>query len=176
MSNLKEEYFEWLLGIVCRGRFRKNISYRKLLSYLHSIEYRWSLPDDVNRAEDGEEGMRWSFIYENHITTGYELNDPCSVLEMVMGLAYRCEDIMDDAAKGNRTVQWFWQMINNLGLGGMTDDRFDEKEVSFIIERFLNREYEPDGTGGLFVSPGIHTDLRDVDTWTQMLWYLDRIT
>ncbi len=175
MSNLREEYFDWMYSMVCYNRFAKENSYRKLLYFLHSVEYRWKLPDDENRTEDGEEGLRWTFAYENHIDIGDELDGPCSVLEMILGLAYRCEDIMSDPAVGDRTVQWFWRMITNLGLGGMTDNNFDEEEADRIVERFLDRRYTHDGHGGLFVVPHAEEDLRDVSTWTQMLWYLNRI-
>ena len=94
---------------------------------------------------------------------------------MILGLAYRCEDIMSDPAVGDRTVQWFWRMITNLGLGGMTDNNFDEEAADRIVERFLDRRYTHDGHGGLFVVPHAEEDLRDVSTWTQMLWYLNRI-
>jgi hypothetical protein len=175
-NDLREDYFEWIYDTVCRGRFAKENSYRELLTYLHSVEYTWILSDDVNRAEDGEEGLRWRFAYENHIQIRHELDGPCSVLEMILALAYKCEEIMDDAAVGDRTVQWFWKMINNLGLSGMTDRRFDLLYVEDTVQRFLNREYEPDGHGSLFVIRNCRYDLRDVETWTCMLWYLDSIT
>lgn len=176
MTNLRDEYFEWMYHTVCNGRFAKENSYRDLLSYLHSVVYTWLIPDDKNRAEDGEEGLRWRFAYENHVNVRHELDGPCSVLEMILALAYKCEEIMDDAAVGDRTVQWFWRMIANLGLNGMTDRHFDIIKAECIVNQFLNRDYEPDGHGGLFVIRNCKYDLCDVGTWTQMLWYLDNIT
>ena len=41
-------------------------------------------------------------------------------------------------------------MIDNLGLESMYDDNFDKVYADKIIYRFLNREYEPNGDGGLF--------------------------
>lgn len=82
---------------------------------------------------------------------------------------------MDDPDVGDRTGQWFWGMIKNLGLGSMTDARFDEEYVESVIERFLNREYEPDGRGGLFRIRNCTEDLRNVEIWYQMCWYLDTI-
>lgn len=176
MTNLRDEYFEWMYHTVCNGRFAKENSYRDLLSYLHSVVYTWQISDDKNRAEDGEEGLRWRFAYENHVNVCHELDGPCSVLEMILALAYKCEEIMDDAAVGDRTVQWFWRMIANLGLNGMIDRHFDIIKTECIVDRFLNRDYEPNGYGGLFVIRNCKYDLRDVGTWTQMLWYLDNIT
>jgi hypothetical protein len=105
------------------------------------------------------------------------LDGPCSVLEMMIALAIRCEEtIMDDPDIGDRTRQWFWGMIINLGLGGMTDANFDPDFVDDSVLRFLNRDYEPDGRGGLFTIRNCHRDLRDVEIWYQLCWYLDSIT
>lgn len=176
-NSLREDYFKWMYNTVCDGRFADENGYHKLLSYLDRIDYYWILPDDSNRAADGEEDLRWRFLFwnglEEHVN---ELRGPCSVLEMILAMAYRCEEIMDDAVIGDRTGQWFWNMINNLGLGGMTDSRFDINYVEEVIEKFLNRDYEPNGRGSLFVVRNCDVDLRDVNTWTCMLWYLDSIT
>ena len=79
---------------------------------------------------------------------------------------------MDDPLLGDRTGQWFWNMIRSLGLGGMYGNRFDIQEADYIIERFLDREYEPDGRGGLFTITDCEDDLRDVEIWHQLWWYL----
>ena len=52
----------------------------------------------------------------------------------------------------------------------------NEKEVYDIIDRFLDREFDPDGKGSLFWIPNCRFDLRDTEIWIQMLWYLDTIT
>ena len=80
---------------------------------------------------------------------------------------------MDDPSYGSRIRQWFWKMINNLGLSGMTNSRFDYDYVDDVIFKFLNRDYSPDGRGGLFTVKNCEYDLRDVEIWTQMLYYLD---
>jgi hypothetical protein len=96
---------------------------------------------------------------------------------MMTALAVRCEEtIMDDALFGNRTGQWFWGMIHNLGLSPMTDSNFDKEYVDEVITRFLNREYEPNGKGGLFTVRHCNRDMRTVEIWCQLSWYLDSIT
>jgi hypothetical protein len=106
-----------------------------------------------------------------------ELDGPCSVLEMMIALAIRCEEnIMDDPLIGDRTRQWFWSMISSLGLSGMTDTRFDNKSVDRVLETFLDRDYKPNGEGGLFTIKRCEKDLRKVEIWYQLLWYLDTIT
>ena len=80
---------------------------------------------------------------------------------------------MADSELGDRTGQWFWNMIVSLGLGSMMDSRYDEEYVDSVIYRFLNREYERNGKGGLFTIEHCPRDLRGVEIWYQMSWYLN---
>lgn len=173
----EREYFEWMYSLMCGGRYdSEHVSYRKLLSYLHSVEFTYILPRDANRAEDGID-LRgyYAYNYSEYGRADAYISGPCSVLEMMIALAFSCEEIMDNPAVGDRTAQWFWGMVVSLGLGSMTDNRFDEYHVERVIERFLNRDYSPDGRGGLFTIPGCREDLRDVEIWYQTTWYLDTI-
>lgn len=165
------EYFEWLVYIVCDERYSGPITYWKLLRTLFYVEFTYTIPMDKNRAEDGI-GLRYRFYLE---TNEKSIDEPCSLLEMMVALAIRCENIMDDPDVGDRTGQWFWSMINSLGLGTMSDDNYYEAYVDNVIYRFLNREYFPDGKGGLFTIKNCDTDLRDVEIWHQLCWYLDSI-
>lgn len=173
------EYFEWMKNLVGDKRYSRDISYEKLLRYLHDTEFRYSISRDENRACDGVD-LRYRFLYINgipysEIDKGFS-DIPCSVLEMMVALAITCEEsIMDDPRIGDRTGQWFWGMIVNLGLGSMSDSRFDIAYVADTVERFLDREYEPDGKGGLFTIRDCKHDLRTVEIWYQLCWYLDSI-
>lgn len=78
---------------------------------------------------------------------------------------------MDDPDIGNRTGQWFWDMIVSLGLGSMDDSKFDKAYAIDVIRRFLNRDYERDGKGGLFTIEHCRYDMRDIEIWYQANWY-----
>lgn len=172
-SKIEKLYFEWMFDLVCEGRYAETISYKKLLTYLHNVEFTYSMSKDADRAADGVE-LRYRFAYDTgYICAEDYLEGPCSVLEMMIALAIRCEEVMDDTAYGDRTAQWFWKMIINLGLGDMLDSRFDEYHVEAVIDRFLNREFEPDGRGGLFKVRRCDYDLRHVEIWKAMCWMLD---
>ena len=178
-SNLSNRYFEWLCNLVYDHKFSRKLSYKKLLTTLHSIDFVYIIEQDSNRFDDGVD-LRYRFGYENDISKSdietYLNNKPCSVLEMMIALSLRCEEhIMDDEDVGNRTGQWFWNMVVNLGLGCMTDNRFDSDYVIFCIDRLMNREYEPDGEGGLVTVPDCRQDLRTIEIWYQMMWYLSYI-
>jgi hypothetical protein len=165
------EYFIWLTDFVYDGRFTK------LLEYLHCIEFTYYIPMDKNRAADGL-ALRYRFGYERNIPDAERyLTGPCTILEMMVALALRCEEtIMDDPTMGNRTGQWFWNMVVSLELGSMTDDRFDKPYIDDVITRFLEREYRRDGKGGLFTVRRPPGDMRHAEIWDQMSWYLDTIT
>lgn len=176
-SEVREEYFEWLEKLVCGKRYSRTISYRKLLEYLHSVEFTYSFYKDSNRAEDGVD-LRYQFIFEHNIDRSVEeyLDGPCSIFEMLVALAIRCEEWLDDPAYGDRTGQWFWKMIVNLGLGGMEDSTFDKNETARAVKIFLNRKYKADGRGGLFTIRGFDGDMRDLEIWDQMCRWMDTIS
>ena len=175
-DRINDEYFEWIFNLVCGKRYAKEISYRKLLIFLHDTEFVYSIPNDVNRAEDGID-LRYRFaLSQDQADIELYLDGPCTVLEMMVALAIHCEEsIMDDPQIGDRTRQWFWLMVSNLGLGSMTDDVFDKQYAQDTIDIFLDRDYEPDGKGGLFRIRNCDRDLRTVEIWWQLLWYLDTI-
>ena len=175
-DRINDEYFDWLCEVVDSKRFSKHVSYRKLLMHLHNIEFTWFIPYDDNRADDGIMLRRkYALAHHDEELSDY-ISGPCSVLEMMAALAIRCEEsIMDDTLFGNRTGQWFWGMIRNLGLSPMNDSNFDAEFVDNVIARFLNREYEPDGKGGLFTIKNCDHDLRTVEIWRQLSWYLGSI-
>jgi len=144
-----------------------------------TTEFIFSIGLDGNRAEDGI-GLRYRFGYEcrhdDPVITAYLDNRGCSVLEMMIALALRCEEhIMSDPVVGNRTGQWFWNMIVNMGLGGMDDVKFDGLYTDAVVGKFLAREYEQNGKGGLFTVEGCRYDLRGIEIWYQMCWYLNSI-
>ena len=180
MMTLKDEvaneYFEWMYDMVCGNRFADGISYRKLFSKLHSTRFKYSIRRDSNRAQDGVD-LRHRFALLRGYRDIYSLLEgPCSVLEMMLALAIRCEEqIMDNPQKGDRTSQWFFGMITNLGLGAMTDEQYDRGYVSKTIKTFLDRDYEPDGRGGLFRVRHCDCDMRTIEIWYQLCRYLDTI-
>lgn len=174
-----DAYFDWLYKSVCDRRVGY-YSYMYLFKTLHSKEFIVNIPNDINRAIDGSD-LRYRYVTHlkesRNIISDIDLSEPCSILEMLIALSIRCEEtIMDDTQYGDRTGQWFWSMLNNLGVGKMSDDVFDERKVSKVIENFLNGNYSPNGEGGLFYIPNCSIDLSKQEIWLQLCWYLDSIT
>ena len=82
---------------------------------------------------------------------------------------------MTDSEYGDRTGLWFWNMVDSLGLGNMVDRYYDKHLVNDILYDFNNRKYAHNGVGGLFTILNTRRDLRDVEIWYQMAWYLDTL-
>lgn len=176
---LCREYFDWMCQLVRHKQYNRRLSYNKLLNHLHNIDFQYILPMDGNRAEDGID-LRYRFgyekEYEDSIIASYLDSRPCSVLEMLIALAFRCEEhIMDDPDAGNRMGQWFWGMIVNLGLESMSDSQFNAAYVDDVVFRFMERKYKRNGEGGLFTIDRCKYDMRTVEIWYQLNWYLNSI-
>ena len=148
----------------------KRSYYVEVLKGLYDIDFGWVLDRDQNRAKDGEQ-LR--VMFEDETDCPCEKYGPCSVLEMMLALAMRCESqIMYDPDEGDRVHIWFWEMFRNLGLDELGEDDFDELIFSSIIQRLLGREYSKDGRGGLFYIPNCHRDMRKIEIWYQLNFYL----
>lgn len=168
---MNEEYFKWLIKKIGNSIIQRR--YSKLLRYLYKKPFTYSIDLDENRMLDGLE-----LRYEYADTTKQNLDDiffkrTCSVLEMMIALAVQAEvHIMDNPTFGDRTHIWFWEMISSLGLNDQTNSVYNPTYVDDVINRLLDRKYAASGKGGLFTIPNCKHDLRTVDIWYQMNWYM----
>lgn len=173
-DNILNDYFDWLYYTVKKDLGRKKNSYRKLLTMLHSMEFVYWVEYDENRAHDGK-NLRWYYVDDGGDDSILQWNEPCTVLEMLIGLSMKIESIMEDPEHDNAVNHWFWLMLENLDLKDMTDKNFDKGYVTDRINMFLNREYMPNGDGNIIYIENCPKDLRKVEIWYQMCWYLDSI-
>lgn len=180
MSDIEKEYYNWICGLMCGKDHFKLTSFSNLLSMLYDREFIWTIQQDENRAEEGIE-LRCRFVREyeyemSYITRYLGGRRSCSILEMMAALAIRCEEnIMDDPEIGDRTTQWFWSMVDSLGLGAMYNSRFNPDYIDDVLTKFIKRDYSPNGKGGLFTIKKYPRDLRQVEIWYQLCWYLDNL-
>lgn len=176
-DRILNEYFEWMIRLVCDGKYSRGLSWRQLFRLLHETEFIYILEMDGNRADDGID-LRYRFAFDsgyNERTIDEVMSgEPCSILEMMVALAQRCEEhITDDPDSGNRTGKWFFEMIESLGLLDMDDGHFEKVIAADILDRFMRREYRSDGRGGLFTISDSEHDMREAEIWYQMMWYLN---
>jgi len=164
--SLKERYLTWLMGRVAIGE-----DYTMLCRYMLNTDYIFFCSNDDNRATDGLD-LRYEF--ENRYGWIEDLSDECSILEMLVALSIRCDDVMFDPEYGHRTDFWFFEMIKNLELDKFDDDFFDQRAVNSILEDFIYRHYGKNGGRGCAfkVKKPLH-DMRTTELWYQMMWWLN---
>lgn len=172
---IESEYFEWLLDL--SQSLCPSASYQKLFEYLYSREFFSTIGHDTNRIDDGKD-LRLQFTEESSVYNyrdayKYLYNYPCSVLEMMVALAYRCESIIGDYERGDRTAIWFNQMLRSLHIDIMDDSNFDESYVDRVIDTLINHKYRRNGDGGLFTLKNPPKNMQKTEIWYQMCWYLD---
>lgn len=174
------DYDYWILNLADEWlqEIRQENRYFNLVRQLHSIEFKYIINADYNRYCDGID-FRLVFAENSSDYTYRDIylylqDSPCSVLEMMMGLAYRCEnEIMVDSDVGEEPNKWFYAMIENMGLDEFNDNEYDPDDVLDIVNKMMYREYAPDGSGGLFRIKNSSVDIRKAEIWYQMCWYLN---
>lgn len=174
MANIVDSYFSWLCDLIEVNQESK--SYWLLANALHQKNFYWSVPNDDNRAFEGR-NLREKFCEEHRIEYHYDdFPEQVSMLEVVIGLAYRCESIMVDEEQNMEMSQWFWKIMSNVNLDLYTDvDYYDlngQVEVSLTLNRIIERTYQRSGKGGLFPLKHSREDQRKVELWYQMNTYL----
>ena len=168
---LEDEYFSWLCDQVLRVRVpTPSLRYDRLFRILHNTEFAWKILGDDNRAADGVE-LRSKFLqYQNLPDDPVWLNLGCSIFEMFIALSARAEFVTD-----NVTVeQWFWTILQNLGLDQYSDAFvFCDEDVEEILYRLIWRQYDYDGRGGMFPLQNPRQDQTQVEIWYQFFAYLE---
>lgn len=172
-AQVYQKYFQWLTYPLAEERSDR--SYKFLLARLHSITFTHYVPNDGNRAYDGE---RLREVFVDDLGLGeYEfsllIQRPCSVLEMLVGLSRRIPEMVSD----KEPAQWFWEMIDNLDLSRYSDDAYyNEGGIVYVRDIVLNmmkRNYTYGGDGGLFPLRNPKKDQRKVEIWYQLQNYLN---
>lgn len=159
-------YFEWLVRKI-GGNVPPYNKYIDVLWQLHSIDYRYSIPNDVNRISDGLK-LRDLYIYERGVQDFGSW--PCSVFEVLCGLARRIsEDVLGDE-EGSLMGKWFWRMVSNLGV---LNKGLDRGRICSITESWISRSFEPDGGGSPFPLKHPDGDQRRAELWLQLCAYMN---
>lgn len=163
---LDDQYLDWLYNLV--GRQARNVDHFYLMKQLHSSEFVMLVPNDDNRCADGI-ALRQEFLRSDRMIRAPRdwLDMDCSVLEMMVGISRHLVFEM-----GGEVGEWFWHLIDNLGLTRYDDTRFRPRRVNEIVERLVWRQYSYNGTGGLFPLREPHDDQRQVELWFQMEAYM----
>lgn len=176
--NMIDEYKSWLCDLVLSRKMDR--SYILLISELDSIDFYAICQDDYNRSEDGID-VRKEYIYENggDPNTYHNLlyRGPCTVLECLIGIAKRMDYILYDPEVGEDWVPYFWELLENLGLGEYEDclygDDTTPNRVREIVYKWLSKKYKKNGVGNIFPIKG-KLDIRKMSINQQMNLYIER--
>lgn len=162
-------YYIWLVDMV---DFDSHDNYSKLLEYLYNKNYIWKVRNDDNRAEDGKK-LREKFKSQTDYLDYSSLIRPCSVLEMLVAFSDRIDkDVMPTDDGSDNLAYWFWLMLDNLGLTDCTDDHFDEEFVDKTLDIWMNREYDLNQKGNLFLVKTKKNHFKELELWFQMHQYI----
>lgn len=177
MSFLVDDYVYYLYRIVQNG----GENHRKLCVELFKNRFfitRSAPKRDIDREKDGLELRKeWS----NDSLDGEFHVIPCTMLEMIIGISKRMSEQLMDEDGEDKTAQYFWEIMENLGLTCMDDDNFGwetglaQKKIAKTCEILCKRQYNPDGTGGgMFPMPGIlGINQKKIEIWYQMQEYIN---
>lgn len=168
-GTLDDQYLIWLYGQVAEVKTRKSSrTFWNLFRQMFATEFAWFVPNDDNRVEDGRElRCEWATNTQTEVDPNW-LSLGCSFLELLVGLSRRLAFETDGNA-----ADWFWHLINNLGLLGYHDrSNFRTEDVDEITAMVIWRTYDSNGNGGLFPLQHTTNDQRQVEIWYQLSEYL----
>lgn len=173
---LRGAYIAWLHNeLICESEYPDR-SYLDLTTVMFDTEFKWgtqypwSVHMDDNRLADGM-ALRSEFSLANDIPRSDMLElGACSFLEVLLGLSRRLSFVA-----GGTQYYWAWQLVRNLGLTRMWDrmSRSKVQRTLDILERVIQRQYEPDGSGGFFPLAWPQEDQRRVELWYQLNTYVE---
>ncbi len=175
-----DAYFNWLVSVLPGRKV-----FSMLYEFLYNISFKVILPRDNNRCEEAK-GLRSEYFLECNCNVDMDL--PANVLEVLLIIARRCDDMVDS----NIGYQgWFSRFLKYLELVSFNNDNMymittsgyysskhdkyferDEPIVS-IIHNWMNRTYNYNGVGGIFPLKNPKEDQRKVELWYQMAQYID---
>jgi len=165
-------YFDFLCDIVWENTPDADESYEiLLLRQLHETPFYPLVLNDENRASDGLD-IRDAYFDGERGGLQAPLRGECTMLEMLIGLSYRLESLTAQSRWEKTPREWFWVLVDNLGLDyrsnrGLSRAEYCARIVS-VCHLFLERQYESDGNGGLFPLKTPGNDQKRVEIWYQM--------
>lgn len=168
MQKNEKRYRKWLVDQV---NIFGDRDYTDLLCVLYDIEYYSIVKYDEDRGMDGV-ALRDSWMDEVGVRVDANWGN-VNVLEVLVGIAKR----MEFQLWGSRYMdEWnyqklFWDLINNLGLSGMsgTLEKDDCDTIFIFVTDFLDRCYT---FGNIFVTQEGVRSMRKMNIWAQMMLYL----
>ena len=142
-------------------------NYVMLYSKLQEIPFECRRELDQNRVIDAKD-------YRTKIANKYSIKHnpflPVTALEILLSLSERFAGVLfspnDPDFDGQEEL--FSLFIENLELLSYDDNNFDEKRVAAKVKKWIDLEYNMDGTNGNIVCQPGNRKLKLMDVWMQL--------
>lgn len=182
------QYFEWLIESI-DPEHKIGDFYRPVYEILYSTDFRWfkKYSDDENRAKDGiylrndfkdssrkfRDDLRKEFsaidydggdVQKEH----WYYAKPASCMEVLISIGRRIEYNYLAIPGEENVPKWFWIFVTNLGLGVNNRMISNQNYIHHRIQKWLNRRYERNGEGGIFVTNSSRFDMPKLSLREQM--------
>lgn len=172
--SIQDAYFRWLYGLVYEiWEIDSPQSYTVLSALMHQVPFTSLVPYDDNRIAEAA-GLRNNFQEYAGSMGPMEVADlmgpDASVFEVLIALADQADFMVPLTRK-----TWFHIFVENLNLDKYTDAYCRHRStwpVERAINTFNNRNYRPNGRGGIFPLRKPEHDQREVELWYQMGAYM----
>lgn len=179
-SEACDAYFKWLKEQITGSETADIEEYDILVTTMSVMPFTYVVDMDSNRMWDGL--YLRNIFYDDHAAFEGELTQECSLLEALVGLAYRMSfDVFSDMGKS--TADWFWEFMENLGATFYTDavleGRFVDSEENYrgelidLLKGFMDRTYKDTRHGNVFKYKRDRKDIKQVELWYQMHYYIE---
>lgn len=173
MDPVVREYVRYLESLVKAEQ--QSSPYSLLLAMMWGETFEGYVPNDENREEDGIKLRR---EFETKTSNTLPLLGQCRFLEFLIALAIRFNAAVYDYEYPNMTAEYFWTMVENVGLDEF-DDYYSGPEnpaaaIRAMIRDVVGRNYDYNGSdGGLFPLQHARNDQRNVEVWYQLMEYIN---
>lgn len=161
---MAKDYFKFLVSIIDPDN--EYVSRYDSLKWLYNIQFRWdyTIPLDSDRASRAVYLLRNLYSQEMNKYTGIE-GEPCRLLEMLVQLSVDMAEV-SDVPRQEDPGRWFWEMLDNVSSSN------DEQEFCDAFMRWMARDYDHNGNGGLFPLSFSPVDQRRYPIWSQASAYM----
>lgn len=171
MNPLWDDYLQWLIW---RCGLEHEKHYGRLFEALHDIPFIYCMDRDENREIDGMDLREQYEIPDcsNAVAEDFYAQK-CSVMEMLVALSIRVDDDIVGDPGEEHPEDFFMEMIRNLGLDRFKQNRCRRGDVDRIVDRWMKRDFGPDGAGSPFPIHDDPRDQRDLEIWDQVNSYIN---
>lgn len=184
--NIQFAYMSWLVSTYINNNDAMD-NYHNLICGLFKTKFIPIVGNDDNRAGDGR-ALRQRFV--DFLANKKEYGDrriqkivwilysdpDANMLEVMIGICLRLEDMTRSFVPDNSCTHWFIQLLNNLNIEDLTDDIYNDvngDDRLYETMKILNdREYDSLGHGSFFpmkdTKKNRKRDYRTIEIWYQM--------